>query len=47
MSILKISWDNMQNIINRIYPIAAQIDGADSKEIDAYINNLITKNLQY
>ena len=22
-------------------------DGADSKEIDAYINNLIAKNLQY
>jgi hypothetical protein len=39
------TWDNMQNIINRIYPIAAQIDGADSKEIDAYINNLIEKNL--
>ena len=39
------TWDNMETIIERIYSIAAQIDGADPKEISSYIDGLIRNNL--
>jgi hypothetical protein len=39
------SWDNMEVIIQRIMPIAKQIDGAVPQEVGAYINNLISSKL--
>ena len=39
------SWNNMEVIIQRIMPIAKQIDGAVPQEVGAYINNLISSKL--
>ncbi len=39
------SWDNMEQIIKRILPIARQMDGAVHQEVSAYINNLISSKL--
>lgn len=39
------SWDNMEIILQRIMPIARQIDGAVTHEVGAYINNLINTKL--
>jgi hypothetical protein len=39
------SWNNMEKIINRIWPIASQIDGAVPEEVENYIDNLISTNL--
>ena len=39
------SWDNMEIIIQRIMPIASQIDGAMPHEIQAFIDNLIYEKL--
>lgn len=35
------NWNNKENIINRIYPTAAQIDSANPKEISSYTERLI------
>jgi hypothetical protein len=39
------TWDNMEIIIQRIMPIAKQIDGAVPHEVGTYINNLISSKL--
>ncbi len=39
------SWDNMEQIIKRVWPIASQIDGAVPHEVENYIRNLITTKL--
>lgn len=39
------SWNNMEIIIQRIMPIASQIDGAMPNEVKAYIDNLIYEKL--
>lgn len=39
------SWNNMEQIIKRIWPIASQIDGAVPEEVENYINNLISTKL--
>jgi hypothetical protein len=39
------TWDNMEIIIQRIIPIANQIEGAVPHEVGAYINNLINSKL--
>lgn len=40
------SWNNMEIIIQRIMPIASQIDGAMPNEIQAFIDNLIKEKLK-
>jgi len=39
------TWDNMEIIIQRIMPIASQIEGAVPHEVGSYINNLINSKL--
>lgn len=39
------SWNNMEQIIKRILPIANQMDGAVRLEVQAYIDNLILQKL--
>jgi hypothetical protein len=39
------TWDNMETIIQRIMPIACQIQGAHSLEVASYIKNLINSKL--
>jgi len=39
------TWDNMEIIIQRILPIARQIEGAIPHEVGSYINNLINSKL--
>ncbi len=39
------SWNNMEQIIERIWPIASQMDGAVPHEVEAYINGLIATKL--
>lgn len=39
------SWNNMEQIIKRILPIASQMDGAVPHEVNSYINNLIASKL--
>jgi hypothetical protein len=39
------TWNNMEEIIKRIWPIASQIDGAVPAEVENYINNLISTKL--
>ncbi len=39
------TWDNMEIIIQRILPIARQIEGAVPHEVGSYINNLINSKL--
>jgi hypothetical protein len=39
------TWDNMEIIIQRILPIARQIEGAVPHEVESYINNLINSKL--
>jgi hypothetical protein len=39
------TWNNMEIILQRIMPIANQIDGAVPHEVENYINNLISTKL--
>ena len=39
------SWDNMEIIIQRILPIARQIEGVNPVQFESYINNLINLKL--
>lgn len=39
------TWNNMEIIMERIMPIAQQIEGVDPHEVGLYINNLINSKL--